>query len=249
MNMRSPSACNAGRRRWVTAAGAATFGLLLSPTQAHTPEKKAKAEKGVEVTAAEDLMREHGVLRRALLVYAEASARLRRGDKDVSAAALTQMAQLFRRFGEDYHERSLEERHVFPAVAKAGGEPAALSKILVAQHQRGRQITDYILAVTRTGRIGSADADPLATTLANFVRMYQHHAAIEDTIVFPAWKTATAPSQYEDLTEQFEELEHRLFGEDGFNDAVAQVARAEQAFGLADLGRLTAAAPPKPTGG
>jgi hypothetical protein len=36
--------------------------------------------------AAEDLMREYGVLRRALLVYAEAAARLLRGRSDVGQA-------------------------------------------------------------------------------------------------------------------------------------------------------------------
>jgi hypothetical protein len=76
--------------------------------------------------------------------------------------------------------------------------------------------------------------------------MYQHHAAIEDTIIFPAWKAAIAPDQYRELSEQFEDLEHRLFGTDGFDDAVKQVASAERAFGLADLSALTAQAPPKP---
>ena len=36
-----------------------------------TASEKAKSEKEPEVTATEDLMREHGVIRRALLVYYE----------------------------------------------------------------------------------------------------------------------------------------------------------------------------------
>src|SRR5688500_15262232 len=44
-------------------------------------EKKESEEK--EVTASEDLMREHGILRRALIVYSEAAVRLRKNAADV----------------------------------------------------------------------------------------------------------------------------------------------------------------------
>lgn len=52
-------------------------------------------------------------------------------------------------------------------------------------------------------------------------------------------------AQYEELSDQFEELEHRMFGKDGFDDTVERIAKIEQAFGLADLSRLTAPPPPK----
>src|SRR5947209_4897792 len=77
------------------------------PVLADRPEKKQtnSAAKEPEVTATEDLMREHGVIRRALLVYAETVPKLRQNASSVDAAALRQTAQLFRSFGEDYHER------------------------------------------------------------------------------------------------------------------------------------------------
>src|SRR4029079_17151441 len=50
----------------------------------------------VEVTATEDLMREHGILRRALLVYQESAVRLRHDPNSVPADALEKTAQLFR---------------------------------------------------------------------------------------------------------------------------------------------------------
>src|SRR5437868_11091823 len=82
----------------------------------------ANDEKEPEVTATEDLMREHGVIRRALLVYFETAPKLRQNPASVDPAALRQTAQLFRTFGEDYHERMLEEQHIFPLVRKQGGE-------------------------------------------------------------------------------------------------------------------------------
>ena len=52
-------------------------------------------------------MREHGVLRRALLVYTESVPKIRANPGIFPADALTRTAKLFRSFGEDYHERRL----------------------------------------------------------------------------------------------------------------------------------------------
>jgi hypothetical protein len=108
----------------------------------------------------------------------------------VPADALTRTAQLFRSFGEDCHERKLEEAYIFPAVKKAGGPAAGYADVLKAQHDRGREVTEYILAVTGKGIVGTGNAEPLARALESFVLMYENHAAREDTIAFPAWKEA-----------------------------------------------------------
>jgi hemerythrin-like domain-containing protein len=227
-----------GRRRWV--AGAAMLGglVLAAPLPAW-----ADAEKSTDVLAVEDLMREHGVLRRALLVYAQAAAQLRRGQA-IPVDALHRTAKLFRRFGEDYHEHSLEEAHVFPAVEAAGGRPAAICRTLALQHRRGRQITDYVLASSAGTGIDRSRAAPLADVLEGMVRMYQHHTAIEDTVVFPAWKRTLTPARYDALSDRFEALEKSMFGHDGFEDAVERIGAIEQAFGLGDLAALTAPPPP-----
>lgn len=228
------------RRHWLGGIGAAALGSLVAtlPVPALADE-----ERSTEVLAVEDLMREHGVLRRALLVYAEAARRLHQG-LAVPSRALHQAADLFRRFGEDYHEHALEEQHVFPAVIAAGLPQAANCRILADQHRRGRQITGYILAASAGSGIGASRRAPLAGVLAGMLRMYQHHAAIEDTLVFPAWKGTLAPTQYSRLSEQFEALEQRMFGHDGFQDAVERIGRIEQAFALDDLASLTAPPPP-----
>lgn len=230
-------------RRQVLRLGA---GLVAGTTVAAMAACGGAESGSKEVLAVEDMMREHGVLRRALLVYAEAAARLRSGQGAVPADALAQTAALFHSFGEDYHERKLEEAFVFPAVAKAGGPAAALPAVLKTQHDRGREITDYITAVTRGGTIASASSGPLAQTLDSFVRMYQHHAALEDTLVFPAWKATMSSHQYEELSDRFEDLEKQMFGKDGFADAVTRIGQIERAFGLDDPARLTPPPPPHP---
>src|SRR5438874_4931929 len=126
-------------------------------------ETKPSEEKEPEVTATEDLMREHGVIRRALLVYYEVIPQLRLQPSKVNAASLQQTAKLFRAFGEDYHERMLEEQHIFPMVRKHGPEFQKYVDTLTEQHNRGREITDYVLAVTKGGKISSLHAKPLAS--------------------------------------------------------------------------------------
>ena len=168
------------------ATGAVAGGLLV-PARA---SDKTAVDKGQaaddDISATEDLMREHGVLRRALIVYAELASRIQAGRRDLNLAALGDAAKLFREFGENYHERILEEQYVFPEVRKTGGPNEKLVEVLLAQHQRAREITAYLERVASRGKIG-ADAQQLSRALAGMSRMYHAHATWEDTVVFPAW--------------------------------------------------------------
>ena len=242
------------RRRVVTFSGMTSAGLILAGTAPRAlwaagtddKDKDDEAEESEkEVGAVEDLMREHGVLRRAILVYRHAAAKLRVSSAGVDPDALRRTALLFRSFGEDYHEKKLEEAHIFPTIRKAGGPAAAYVDVLVAQHQRGREITDYLLAIAAKGVIGTGDAEPLAGALDRLELMYEHHAAREDTIVFPAWKDALSAEQLDEMGDKFEEIEQQQFGEDGFEDAVAQIGRIEEALGMADISQFTAPPPPR----
>ena len=219
------------------------------PIPQHESEKQGKEkkeEKDPEVTATEDLMREHGVIRRALLVYEETVPKLRKSASSVDPAALHRTAQLFRTFGENYHERMLEEQHIFPVIRKMNSELSRYADILIAQHARGREITDYILAVTGSRRISVAHAEPLARVFEGFVLMYANHAAREDTIIFPAWKTNYSNRQLDDLADEFEDIEHRMFGKDGFEDAEKTISGIESTLGFAHLAQFTPPPPPKP---
>jgi hemerythrin-like domain-containing protein len=239
---------DATRRKLAIAASAAGAGLLLTAGNAGLVLAAQKGHgKGQEkeVGAVEDLMREHGVLRRALLVYTESVPKILTNPGSIRVDALMRTAKLFRSFGEDYHERKLEEAYIFPAIKKAAGPAAGYTDVLKAQHDRGREVTEYILAVTGKGGIGTGDAEPLARALESFVLMYQNHAAREDTIVFPAWKETLSEHQLHEMGDKFEEIERQQFGKDGYEDAVAQIGQIEQALGLADLAQFTAPPPPK----
>jgi hemerythrin-like domain-containing protein len=212
------------------------------------PEKSAESEPnelGGEVTATEDLMREHGILRRALLVYSAVAIKLRARPSAIVPDSLQKTAKLFRAFGEEYHEKKLEEAYIFPAVKKVGGEAASYPDILVAQHNRGREITDYVTSVTQGTKFGANNSEPMAKALEAFVLMYRNHAAREDTIIFPAWKQTMTAKQLDEMNDNFEDIEHAQFGEDGFEDAVKQISAIEANLGLADISQFTAPPPPK----
>jgi hemerythrin-like domain-containing protein len=231
-------------------AGLALIGCARNQDSENTKTTNAGSEtkenkEPPEVTPSEDLMREHGVLRRALLVYTEIVPRLRADPGSIPPEALERNAKLFRAFGEDYHESKLEEPYIFPAVRQAGGPAAGLADILVIQHRRGHEITDYILAAAQKGNFSAATAEPLAQALEGLVFMYGNHAAREDTIVFPAWKQSLSVEQYDELADKFEEIEQETFGDDGFDEAVREITDIERSLGLADLSLFTAPPPPR----
>src|SRR3954470_3577247 len=76
---------------------------------------KQPAKKEPEISPTEDLMREHGLLNRVLLVYEECARRLDSGEE---VKVLPDAAKIIRDFIEGYHER-LEEQQLFPRFRKA----------------------------------------------------------------------------------------------------------------------------------
>jgi hemerythrin-like domain-containing protein len=203
---------------------------------------------GEGVSATEDLMREHGVLRRIMIVYREAGGWLAQGKTDFDVLALEQAADLFRAFGEEYHERELEEQHIFPMLQKIGGLGGALVPTLLDQHKRGREMTAFIRARCAGGRIAAGDAAPLARVLQDFERMYAAHTAFEDATAFQAWRQSISQKDRDEAGETFEKIERSHFGGHGFDMAVSQIAQIELKLGLSDLARYTAAAPPAAAG-
>lgn len=228
------------RRTFLRTAGAVGGGLVLAGLTrfAHAQETRP-SEKEEDISANEDLMREHGVLRRALLVY---DAALHQGLKPaMDPAVIHQAAIIIRDFIENYHEKN-EEEVVFPRFRQAK-ELTDLVPILLRQHQAGRKVTARILALTSGASVVPA-ADPqqeLRERLGQFIRMYRPHAAREDTVLFPAVHRVFGPDQYDKLGDQLEDRERAQFGHDGFEQYVDKVAELEKQVGIYDLAEFTPA--------
>ena len=123
----------APERRKLMAVGAAVVGGLIVP-EAFAAEHRGKKEREAEgrVTPPEDLMREHGVLDRVLLVYEAGIAKFA-SNEDFDPLLFSSAAEIVRDFIENYHEKS-EEEAVFPRFRKAG-KMVGLVDTLQAQHQ------------------------------------------------------------------------------------------------------------------
>jgi len=229
------------RRAFLSAAvftGAGVMLVGLNASARAESSKDAKTIKPADVNATEDLMREHGVLRRVLLIYAEAVRRI-----NVSAPppadAVTAAATIIQSFIEGYHEK-LEEEQVFPRMVKAG-QAIDLVGVLVAQHQAGRRLTTQILqGTTQAAFHDRARSQPIAHAMEQFIRMYEPHAAREDTVLFPAFHDLFTEAEFDRLGDQFEEKEHQVLGEAGFEGTVKQVTQIEKTLGIYDLAQFTA---------
>src|SRR5437016_3740790 len=221
-------------RSGIIFSGAALTGVgLLHGTET---EKKSE-EKEAEVGAPEDLMREHGVLKRVLLIYGEV---LRRIDakQDFPPEALADAARIIRSFVEDYHEK-LEEDFLFPRFEKTN-LLVDLVKVLRAQHQAGRQVTDVTMRFANLQSVkNESERGQLITSMQQFIRMYNPHEAREDTVLFPAFRKVVSPHEFDALGEDFEKKEDELFGEDGFEKVVDKVAGIEKRLGIYELAQFT----------
>jgi hemerythrin-like domain-containing protein len=229
-------------RRDLLGAGAA-FGLTAFAASREAAAKKTNSEKvdargGEEdVGPGEDLMREHGVLRRVLLVYGEIGRRLEAGTA-FDVGALRDSAAIIRTFVEDYHERQ-EEDFVFPRFERAN-KLVELVHVLRAQHQAGRKVTERVQAAAKPSALSDpAERRRLHADLLAFIRMYEPHAAREDTVLLPALHQIVSRSEYDALGEDFERRERAIFGGDGFEHAVARVDAIEKTLGIEDLAQFT----------
>ena len=219
----------------------ATLGVAASMSglaPARADEKKIKPPE--EVGAAEDLMREHGVLNRVLLIYEEGLRRLHKKE-EVAPDMFHKPATLVRKFVEDYHEK-LEEKFIFSQFEKKN-LLTDLTKILRKQHEAGRVVTDVVLRLAVADQFRKEEnRKELVTAVQAFIRMYRPHEAREDTVLFPSLPKVYTVKELKDLGEQFEKEEDRLFGDEGFEKTVAQVAGIEKQLGIHDLDQFT----PKP---
>ncbi len=223
------------RRGFLRVAAPAGGAVLLASAQVSAWQAKNRAEGEEEVSTNEDLMREHGVLKRVLLAYDEIIRRIH-AKQDFPPHAVVDGATIIRKFIEDYHEK-LEEDHLFPRFRKAR-RLVDLVDILYAQHQAGRRLTDRILSAVSALKT-QVDRNRLAADLEAFNRMYSPHEAREDTVLFPELHKIVSRHEYDAMGEQFESIERKTFGGDGFDIYVDKVAALERNLGIYDLAQFT----------
>src|SRR5947208_1439891 len=111
-------------------------------------EKDEEEEgEGQKVSPPEDLMQEHGLLNRVLLIYDACKTHLVNKTSFPREAVLNS-ANIIRTFVEDYHEKQ-EENYLFPRFQKAN-QLTDLVSVLLQQHQAGRRLTDQITQLAKS---------------------------------------------------------------------------------------------------
>jgi hemerythrin-like domain-containing protein len=176
------------------------------------------------------------LLNRILLIYDNCSTHLS-NKQSFPVEAITNAAVIVRSFVEDYHEKQ-EENYLFPRFEKAN-QLTDLVQTLRQQHQAGRNLTDQITQLSKQGTRTDKETERLIQLLNSFNTMYRPHEAREDTVPFPAFRKLVSKNEYDSLGEEFENNEHKLFGEGGFETMVDKVASIEKSLGIYDLGQFT----------
>jgi hemerythrin-like domain-containing protein len=228
---------NRSRRTVLLAAAGSTVGLVGGGVATYLVARPQQ-EEGVGVSAPEDLMREHGLLNRILLIYEEGLRRLNTSG-EMNAGTFHQPAQIVRQFVEDYHER-LEERFVFPEFEHQQ-KLVELVRTLRRQHQAGRKLTDVIIRHSSSAdRFQQSTArQEIRASVEAFIRMYRPHEAREDTVLFPTFRKIVSAQKIKELGDRFEDEENRRFGNEGFEHMVERVAGIERQLGIYNLEQFT----------
>ncbi len=190
-----------------------------------------------EVSPTEDLMGEHGVLNRLLLIYDKIISIIET-HQNVPLDVLIQAATLMKKFIEEYHEKN-EEEYIFPLFEKRKLK-SSLVRTLRIQHKRGRAVTSKILALATPSLMKQERIKKkVSVLLRSFVTMYRPHEAREDTELFPLVQTLLSEQEFKKLGDIFEDTEHDIFGSHGFESIVEQVEAMEKKLGIFELSQFT----------
>jgi len=214
----------------------AAVGSMAGITILSACKDKNEGSEGQKVSPPEDLMQEHGLLNRILLIYDHCKDLLQ-NNENFPMESLLNSAGIIRTFVEDYHEKQ-EENYLFPRFQKAN-QLTNLVQILLAQHKAGRAITSELMQLARSQHPADTKKRQIIKLLTDFNIMYRPHEAREDTILFPAFRKIVSNHEYDALGEEFENNEHKLFGKSGFEGMVEKVAGIEKSLGIYELAQFT----------
>jgi hemerythrin-like domain-containing protein len=193
-------------------------------------------KSGAALTPNEDLMHEHGLVTRVILIYKRAGELLDANEK-LDVAGVGEAAKLIAGAIHGNHEVE-EEQIIFPLVEKSA-DLQSLTAILRGQHNAARALTAAIGKNATTAAISNAQGrKELTTAMRDFANMYEAHGAYEDTVIYPAFRHAVSDEQYRKYGQQFQANDRRINGEDGFARATATLAKIEASLGL-ELARYT----------
>lgn len=191
----------------------------------------------VRYSPIEDLMEEHSILRRALLIYEECIRRMNINE-DFDPELLAETTNVIKVI-IIFHHALLEHEYIFPRFREAD-KYVEMADILTEQHGAADGQEKIILEHANRDSINNPETkEILINALKKSIRVFRPHVDREDTEMFPEFKTVVTAHEYYELGKKFKEIEYQKWGENGHRQMVDKIIKVEKALGINDLDSFT----------
>lgn len=162
--------------------------------------------------ATEELVTEHGAIKRMLRIIDEVSRRLDAGEP-VATEDLEGIVEFIRVFADKCHHAK-EEGLLFPAMVEAGipREQGPIG-VMLSEHDVGRGYVGRMADAVR--RYGGGDREAAAEVAENargYAALLAQHIDKEDHILYPMADRVLTDERQRELLEEFEVIERDVVG-------------------------------------
>lgn len=209
-------------------AATVAFGTLVNSGSA------IRAAEGYHgIGAIETIMRGHGLLLRAIIIYDLIGEQLVKGEK-ADPVLVLKTTGVIHTYLQGFHE-NMEERYIFKPMEEANNNVGSIQELKI-QHGTAYELTQRITGLAKAGKLNSE----LQGYLGAFGKMYRYHSAWEDTIIFPAFDALLSQKDLADLGGIFVQEENKILGTTGFESFVKDIASVEKQLSIYDPSKWTA---------
>ncbi len=160
----------------------------------------------------EILVEEHQVIEGLLASLENAAGQAARGGS-IRPGFFIEAADFIKGFTDGCHHRK-EEGVLFPALVEAGvparGGPV---EMMLAEHQRGRELTRQLRAAAERWAGGDPSArQAVVDSALGYVKLLRGHIYKENNVLFPLAERLLPPGRQAEVGEAFEHVEHEETG-------------------------------------
>ncbi|CAJ37406.1 hemerythrin domain-containing protein [Methanocella arvoryzae] len=194
-------------------------------------------KESVMTSPTEMLSRDHALMERLMISIESMIASIANG-ASMDLRPLNRAALLMKKLGAEHH-MSDEERLIFPRI-ETSGRHEDLLKTLRLQHDRGRAIIDRIIDTTQAGGVDTVgEMNEIVRLCMSFIVMYRSHAAIEETVLFPALYDFASSDEIMNIQAIMRGEEEGLMRDQRFRNMMDSLAAIEAVAGTSDISRFT----------
>ncbi len=187
------------------------------------------------MSATEELIHEHTVVKRMLTIIQAAEGQAARR-QELPADFIPRVVDFIRNFVDRCHHGK-EEDNLFPMMENRGipkqGGPIA---VMLMEHDQGRA---YVRKMDEAGkRLAGGEKGALQEAFDNglaYVQLLTQHIYKEDNILFPMADRALTPEDQKQLLSKFEEVELERIGPGGHEKYLKLVDDLESQIGISHV--------------